>query len=530
MSELDNIVQACQEACSGGLTVLPSADQTITVSLSTADFQSAVSAASFVPSSTHDEDVAAAVATTVDGISTISHISGSLTAAANPAINMMCLDDSVVGESELSDGGLDDNGDKSLMSLHGLAKKRKRPWSYESNPATRKRQSTRLMRKIKSTIDELAARVGLQAVVISCSPARGHPPTASQTNTEFKVFGAAPLENVIKRQRHSITQALDMQMMQHQGGMNGCSQKYDLPPLVVDGVTVSVEKMTQAQLRAFIPPMLRCSTGRPKPGWGKDHLKPVWWPDGVPWQNVRADMRTDIEKQQTQWTEALRQIVRNCYTHHNRLDLLVEANDQQDGGGIGVPKNLSIPQVVGVGTPSSSLLSTELDNQQQVSAEQQAQVIMDLTHNPHIIQHIQAADGTTMLLPQYLDSRIVVELTEANSSVVDVSTASMASMASMSSGMFVSANPHSVMTSDHSTSLTALTERDALVATGHLMAQSEAFSVVGATSDVLTTASSMGDGVSAETVASVMNDDVGVPVASEAVEIITVDSHGTVGP
>jgi NLS-binding and DNA-binding and dimerisation domains of Nrf1 len=36
---------------------------------------------------------------------------------------------------------------------------------------------------------------------------------------------------------------------------------YELPPLVIDGIPTPVEKMTQAQLRAFIPLMLKYSTG-----------------------------------------------------------------------------------------------------------------------------------------------------------------------------------------------------------------------------------------------------------------------------
>lgn len=36
---------------------------------------------------------------------------------------------------------------------------------------------------------------------------------------------------------------------------------YELPPLVIDGIPTPVEKMTQAQLRAFIPLMLKFSTG-----------------------------------------------------------------------------------------------------------------------------------------------------------------------------------------------------------------------------------------------------------------------------
>lgn len=55
--------------------------------------------------------------------------------------------------------------------------------------------------------------------------------------------------------------------------------------------------LLQAQLRAFIPEMLKYSTGRGKPGWGKESCKPVWWPEDIPWANVRSDVRTEEQKQ-----------------------------------------------------------------------------------------------------------------------------------------------------------------------------------------------------------------------------------------
>jgi nuclear respiratory factor 1 len=72
---------------------------------------------------------------------------------------------------------------------------------------------------------------------------------------------------------------------------------HELPPLVVDGIPTPVEKMTQAQLRAFIPLMLKYSTGRGKPGWGKESTRPAWWPKDLPWANVRSDARTEEDKQ-----------------------------------------------------------------------------------------------------------------------------------------------------------------------------------------------------------------------------------------
>ncbi|KAK1335147.1 hypothetical protein QTO34_004727 [Cnephaeus nilssonii] len=85
----------------------------------------------------------------------------------------------------------------------------------------------------------------------------------------------------------------------------------------------------QAQLRAFIPEMLKYSTGRGKPGWGKESCKPIWWPEDIPWANVRSDVRTEEQKQRVSWTQALRTIVKNCYKQHGREDLLYAFEDQQ---------------------------------------------------------------------------------------------------------------------------------------------------------------------------------------------------------
>lgn len=60
---------------------------------------------------------------------------------------------------------------------------------------------------------------------------------------------------------------------------------------------LSTFPLFQAQLRAFIPEMLKYSTGRGKPGWGKESCKPIWWPEDIPWANVRSDVRTEEQKQ-----------------------------------------------------------------------------------------------------------------------------------------------------------------------------------------------------------------------------------------
>ncbi|XP_077545202.1 DNA-binding protein Ewg isoform X7 [Haemaphysalis longicornis] len=201
-------------------------------------------------------------------------------------------------------------------------KKRKRPHTFETNPSIRKRQQTRLLRKLKATIDEYTTRVGQQAVVLAVTP--GKP------QNHFKVFGAHPLETVVRACRGVLVGELEAALAQQAPPQpQDDPTLHELPPLVVDGIPTPVEKMTQAQLRAFIPLMLKYSTGRGKPGWGKESTRPLWWPSDLPWANVRSDARSEEDKQKVSWTHALRQIVVNCYRFHGREDLLPAFQDDE---------------------------------------------------------------------------------------------------------------------------------------------------------------------------------------------------------
>ena len=130
-------------------------------------------------------------------------------------------------------------------------------------------------------------------------------------------------------------------------------------------------------------------------------MKPVWWPEDIPWQNVRSDMRSAEKKKEVSWTEGLRRIVIACYVHHGRLDLLPEFSPEHlnqnispeaaqqiqlqlerlqqqharggGGGGLGV----SVPAVTGEGVvggdvgmmesgSSSQLMATSGADSQQV--------------------------------------------------------------------------------------------------------------------------------------------------------------------
>lgn len=170
------------------------------------------------------------------------------------------------------------------------SKKRKRPHCFETNPSVRKRQQNRLLRKLRGIIYEFTGRVGKQAVVLVATP--GKP------NTSYKVFGAKPLEDVLRNLKNIVMDELDNALAQQAPPPpQDDPSLFELPGLVIDGIPTPVEKMTQAQLRAFIPLMLKYSTGRGKPGWGRESTRPPWWPKELPWANVRMDARSEDDKQ-----------------------------------------------------------------------------------------------------------------------------------------------------------------------------------------------------------------------------------------
>ena len=152
-------------------------------------------------------------------------------------------------------------------------RKRKRQHIFESNPALRKRHCSKLIRKLKETIVELTARVGLQAAVVFYRPGKTDP----KEEPSYKVFGASPLDSCLVNHKAQICSEMDAVLNQQvplppnePERQTPNSDLHELPAVMFDGIPTPVHKMTQAQLRAFIPNMLKYSTGRGKPGWGKD--------------------------------------------------------------------------------------------------------------------------------------------------------------------------------------------------------------------------------------------------------------------
>ncbi|KAL5277538.1 NRF1 family protein [Megaselia abdita] len=216
------------------------------------------------------------------------------------------------------------------------SKKRRRHHSFETNPSIRKRQQNRLLRKLRQIIYEFTGRVGQQAIVLVATP--GKP------NTSFKVFGAKPLEDVVRNLKSVVMEELETALAnQAPPPQQEDPTLFELPPLIIDGIPTPVEKMTQAQLRAFIPLMLKYSTGRGKPGWGRESTRPPWWPKELPWANVRMDARTEEDKQKISWTHALRKIVVNCYKYHGREDLLPTFSDDEDKNSIMITNSVGSP-------------------------------------------------------------------------------------------------------------------------------------------------------------------------------------------
>lgn len=154
---------------------------------------------------------------------------------------------------------------------------------------------------------EFSKRIGMPTVIVMAK--------SSKINSEYKVFGAKPLSDVIRNLKDVVMDELQSAEPLEESSEseaevnietdeavekltleNYAIPKFHLPALIIEGVPTPVERMTQAQLRAFIPLMLKYSLGRGKPGWGLESTRPLWWPKELPWANVRMDSRSNEQK------------------------------------------------------------------------------------------------------------------------------------------------------------------------------------------------------------------------------------------
>ena len=282
-------------------------------------------------------------------------------------------------------------------------RKRHRPLvKFEVNPGVRKRIQTRLIRKIQQTVHELSAKCGQQAAVVFVNPGNGSDADGMIANpSTLKVFGSSPLDQAILNSETTILRTLESNLRDSYNKPDASPEEilFQLPNLAVDGIPTSVDEMNQAQLRMFIPEMLKFSTGRGKPGWGKESTKPIWWPPDVPWANVRRDARSEDSKLKVSWTQALRQIVKNCYQYHNREDLLLGVPFSQLNG------NKHLPMAV--------------DDNDAIDISTEANDAVSFSH-PTLVQTVHNADGSVSLVQ--LDSGQTIATIEPDSSGAAVAT------------------------------------------------------------------------------------------------------------
>merc|ERR550517_590330 len=272
------------------------------------------------------------------------------------------------GDDEMMDGGSElttqlaaagwQHGPVGVAAAAAISssKRKRKSHTFETNPSIRKRQQTRLLTKLKAIIEEFSVRVGQQAIVLVATPGK-------QSVNNYRAFGAKPVEDVVRNLKTVIMSELETALSQQAPTPNVEDPNlYELPPIVIDGIPTPVEKMTQAQLRAFIPLMLKYSTGRGKPGWGKESTKPPWWPKHVPWANVRMDARSEEKSKQISWTHALREIVINCYKFHGRDDLLPKFTEEEDVKRVPVARKVAnYPVVSTIPNPDGTVSIIHVD-------------------------------------------------------------------------------------------------------------------------------------------------------------------------
>lgn len=90
------------------------------------------------------------------------------------------------------------------------------------------------------------------------------------------------------------------------------SKEIQLPKVIVDS-------MTKRELKEFIPQLLKIVTGRDDVWHSRRSAKPDWWPAEVNWASSKDDWLTE-----SYWTDNLRSVVRSCYKHMGKEELLYD--------------------------------------------------------------------------------------------------------------------------------------------------------------------------------------------------------------
>jgi len=191
-------------------------------------------------------------------------------------------------------------------------------YKFETCPTARNRHKNRLLRKMLQVMTEMAIRCGQQAAVITI--------TTEKDQGHVKISGSEPLKQAVEECKDLIKQHFDIlfnkKIAEKPNIENSDSNEIKLPRLLSEGLPANIEDMSQAQLRNFIPHMLKLVTLRGKPGWNRSEMKPDWWPNDVPWANIRKDTRSEYLKSKASWSDALRSIVISCYKSFGKDHLL----------------------------------------------------------------------------------------------------------------------------------------------------------------------------------------------------------------
>ncbi|XP_071171058.1 uncharacterized protein [Mytilus edulis] len=102
------------------------------------------------------------------------------------------------------------------------------------------------------------------------------------------------------------------------GGENGKKKQPSLTEKKMQLPILSINTMSEGQLRDFIPKLLSMV----KSNMEDKTEKPDWWPSDLPW----SDTQTHIKYHQASWADTLRNVVRCCYKHLGQEKLLQESS------------------------------------------------------------------------------------------------------------------------------------------------------------------------------------------------------------
>ena len=168
-----------------------------------------------------------------------------------------------------------------------------------------------LMKIFKELVDEFSVESRHQIAVVFLEE--------TSHNFDREIIATCPLKHVLSRKIEAMVDDLEAEMRTE--WTNG-KCPFSLPHQVQEHEPVQLENMKMTTLRGMIPKLIKLSNNTRMCYWNNNDLKPAWWPNDVPFKNVKMDSRTEEQKQQMPWINALRKIVYNCFRYYGQSDLL----------------------------------------------------------------------------------------------------------------------------------------------------------------------------------------------------------------